>query len=109
MQAINYCLRQGIFPVNAKIASVVPVDKSKPDKYDILNYRAVSILSTFSKIYENEIKNHLVSFFDKYLSPFISAYRKNYSIQQVLILLFEEWREKMDKKFIVGTVLNPGL
>ena len=109
MQAINYCLRQGTFPANAKIASVVPVDKSKPDKYDILNYRPVSILNTFSKIYEKEIKNQLVSFFDKYLSPFISAYRKNYSIHQVRILLFEEWREKLDKNFIVGTVLNPGL
>ena len=105
MQAINYCLRQGIFPANAKIASVVPVDKAKPDKYDILNYRPVSILNTFSKIYEKEIKNQLVSFFDKYLSFFISAYKKNYSTQQVLILLFEEWREKLDKNFIVGTVL----
>ena len=31
-QAINCCLRQGIFPDNAKIASAVPVDKGKPDK-----------------------------------------------------------------------------
>ena len=38
-QAINCCLRQGIFPDNAKIASVVPVDKGKSDKYDVLNYR----------------------------------------------------------------------
>ena len=46
-QAINCCLRQGIFPDNAKIASVVPVDKGKPDKYIVLNYRPVSILNTF--------------------------------------------------------------
>ena len=104
-QAINCCLRQGIFPDNAKIASVVPVDKGKPDKYDVLNYRPVSILNTFSKIYEKVIKNQLVSYFDKYLSPFISAYRKNYSTQQVLIRLLEEWREKLDKNFIVGAVL----
>ena len=82
--AINCCLRQGIFPDNVKIASVVPVDKGKPDKYDVLNYRPVSILNTFSKIYEKVIKNQLVSYFNKYLSPFISAYRKNYSTQQVL-------------------------
>ena len=44
-------------------------------------------------------------YFDKYLSPFISAYRKNYSTQQVLIRLLEEWREKLDKNFIVGAVL----
>ena len=72
-QAINCCLRQGIFPGNAKIASLVPLDKRKPDKYDVLNYRAVSILNTFSKIYKKVIKNQLVSYFDKYLSPFISA------------------------------------
>ena len=104
-QAINCCLRQGIFPDNAKIASVVPVDKGKPDKYDVLNYRPVSILNTYSKIYEKVIKNQLVSYFDKYLSPFISAYRKNYSTQQVLIRLLEEWREKFDENFIVGAVL----
>ena len=31
-QAITCCLRQGIFPSNAKIASVVPLDEGKPDK-----------------------------------------------------------------------------
>ena len=105
-QAINCCLRQGIFPENAKIASVVPLDKGKPDKYDIfLNYRPVSILNAFSKIYEKVIKNQLASYLDKYFSPFISAYRKSYSTQQVLIRLLEEWIEKLDKNFIVGAVL----
>ena len=104
-QAINCCLRQGIFPDNAKIASVVPVDKGKPDKYDVLNYRPVSILDTFSTIYENVIKNQLVSYFDKYLSSFISAYRKNYSTQQALIRLLEEQRKKLDENCIVGAVL----
>ena len=35
-QAINCCLRQGIFPENAKVASVVRLDKGKPDKYDLI-------------------------------------------------------------------------
>ena len=47
-----------------------------------------------------------MSYFDKYLSPFTSAYRKNYSTQQVLIGLLKEWREKLDKNFIVGAVLT---
>ena len=70
-KAINCCLRQGIFPDNAKIASVVPVDKGKPDKYDVLSYRPVSILNVFSKIYEKVIKNQLMSYFENYFSPFI--------------------------------------
>ena len=81
MQALNCFLRQGIFPDNAKSASVVPVDKGKPDNYDVLNYRPISMLKTFSKIYEKVIKNQLVSYFDRYLSPFTSTYRKNYSAQ----------------------------
>ena len=89
-QAINCCLRQGIFPGNAKIASVVPVDKGKSDKYEVLNYRPVSILKAFSKIYEKVIKNQLMSYFYKYFCPFLSAYRKIYSTQQVLIRLLEE-------------------
>ena len=103
-QSINCCLRQGIFPENAKVASVVPLDKGKPDKYDVLNYRPVSILNAFSKIHEKVIKNQLASYLDKYFSPFISSYRKSYSTQQVLIRLLEEWREKLDKIFIVGAV-----
>ena len=104
-QAINCCLRQDIFPDNPKVASVVPLDKGKPDKYDVLNYRSVSILNPFSKIYEKVIKKELASYLDKYFSPFISAYRKSYSTQQVLIRLLEEWREKLDKNFIVGAAL----
>ena len=104
-QPINCCLCQVIFPENAKVASVVPLDKEKPDKYDVLNYRPVIILNAFSKIYEKVIKNQLASYLDKYFSPFISTYRKNYSTQQVLIRLLEEWREKLDKNFIVGAVL----
>ena len=46
-----------------------------------------------------------MSYFDKYFSPLISAYRKSYSTQQVLIHLLEEWREKLDENFIVGAVL----
>ena len=79
-QAINCCLRQGIFPESAKIASVVPLDKGKPNKY-VLNYRPVSILNIFSKIYEKVMKNQLVSYFNKYFSPFISAYRKSYALK----------------------------
>ena len=49
-QTINSCLRQDIFPDNVKIVSFVPAVEGKPDKYDVLNYRPVSILNTFSKI-----------------------------------------------------------
>ena len=44
-------------------------------------------------------------FLDTQLSIFISAYRKSYSTQHVLMRLIEEWRNKLDKNHVVGTVL----
>ena len=39
------------------------------------------------------------------ISPFISAYRKNYNTQHVMIRLLEERRENLDKNYVVGGVL----
>ena len=39
-------------------------------------------------------------------SPQISAYRKSYNSQHVLIRLIEEWREYLDKDFVVGAVMT---
>ena len=38
-------------------------------------------------------------------SPQISAYRKSYNSQHVLIRLIEEWREYLDKDSVIGAVL----
>ena len=37
--------------------------------------------------------------------PQISAYRKNYNLQHVSTRLIEEWREHLDKYFVIGAVL----
>ena len=84
---------------------MIPLDKGKPNKNEISNFKPVSILNTFFKIYEKVIKEQLVSGLDKYLSPFISAYWKRYSTQHVLKRLVEEWRERLDNNYIVGTIL----
>ena len=73
--AINCSFNQGVFPDKPSIVIVVPLDKDKPNKNDILNYRPVSISNTFSKIYENVINKHLVSYREKYFSPML-AYKK---------------------------------
>ena len=56
--AINKSIEENIFPDSAKIASVIPLDKGKPNKNEISNYRPVSVLNAFSKFYEKVIKNN---------------------------------------------------
>ena len=105
--AINNSFKQNIFPDNAKVACVKPLDKKNPEnKHSISNFRPVSILNTFSKIYEKFSKDFLISEIEMFLSPFLAAYRKSYNTQHVLIKMIEEWRENLDKKFFVGAVLT---
>ena len=104
-KTINDSLTMGIFPDAAKIAAVSPVDKGTDNKNSISNFRPVSVLSVFSKIFEAVIKNQLALYLENIFSPFLSAYRENYSTQHVLIRLVEEWKKHLDNNEVVGGVL----
>ena len=58
-KSISSSIEHNIFPDLAKTTLAVPLDKEKPNK-NISNFRPVSILNTFSKIYERVIKNQLL-------------------------------------------------
>ena len=81
-----------------------PIYKKK-SRHQVENYRPVSILNAFSKIYERYIHNSLIPFVDNFLSVFISAYRQTYSSNHVLIRLIENWKQSLDKNKFVGAVL----
>ena len=74
-------------------------------KYDTSNFRPASLSNCFSKVYKSIIKCRLVNSMYNNISPFISAYRKNYKTQHVMIRLLEEWKENLDKNYVVGGVL----
>ena len=83
-KTINDSLTMGIFPDAAKIAAVSSIYKGTDNKNNISNFRPVSLLTVFSKIFEAVIKNELVLYLENIFSPFLSAYRENYSTQHVL-------------------------
>ena len=101
---INNDIKRKMFSESAKTAHVTPIFKGK-NKTNKVNYRPISILSVFSKIYERFIQEVLTPFIDNLLSKFISAYRKTYSSSHVLIRLIENWKSNLDNKKFVGAVL----
>ena len=62
---INQSIKEDTFPSLAKIASVTPFFK-KGDRSLKKNYRPVSVLSTFSKVFEKVIKKQIVCFTNKF-------------------------------------------
>ena len=59
----NQSLRQRVFPSKLKQARIVPIYKKGP-KSDVNNYRPISLLNIFSKIFEKLMKKYLVEFID---------------------------------------------
>ena len=104
MNIINNDLSNNSFSNEAKVATVRPIYKKK-SRDKIENYRPVSILSCFSKVYEKFLLEKFKPFINTFLSKFIAAYRENYSGSHLLIRLRENWKQALDENVVAGTVL----
>ena len=60
-RVVTTSFEQGIFPQSLKLARVVPVHKGG-SKSEVSNYRPISLLTSFSKIYEKIMHNRIVDF-----------------------------------------------
>jgi len=83
---LNLCISRGIFPDNMKIAKVCPVFKSS-DKREFSNYRPISILPSFSKIFEKIIEQRITSFITKHeiIASSQFGFRKNHSAYMAML------------------------
>ena len=65
----------------------------------------MSILTTFSKIFEKVLANQISPFLDTVFSPQLSAFRNGYSCQDALLSLTETWRDELRCGNKVGALL----
>ena len=64
-EIFNKCILDGIFPTKLKRAKVTPIFKGGSTQKST-NYRPISVLSPFSKVFEKIINNRLSKYFSKY-------------------------------------------
>ena len=105
---INLAIESGIFPDSLKIAKVIPVFKSG-DKSLLTNYRPISVLSVFSKIFEKIICNQLMSFIDRNNILYRKQYgfRKRHSTHHALIDFTEKIANAFENNnFLIGLFLD---
>ena len=96
---INKSLLSGSFPNSLKMAIIRPLLKKPSLDIDILkNYRPVSTLSFFSKIFEKVVLKQLLSFLNtnQLLSPNQSAYRTGHSTETALIKITNDILTALD-------------
>ena len=105
---VNICFETGSFPDNLKTAKVIPLHK-KDSKLDHINYRPISLLSVFSKIYEKLIYSRIYSYLDKNNLIFLKqfGFRGGYSTNHAIISITEHIRNLLDNgEFVCGVFID---
>ena len=64
----------------------------------------MSLLSHVSKVYERILFNQISTYFEPYLSSFLTGFRKNRSTLHSLLKMLELWKETLDKSKSVGAI-----
>ena len=100
-EIFNTFITNGFFPKSLKLAEITPIFKSG-SKTDINNWRPISLLSPFSKLFETHINNNLVKFLDKnqviYQNQF--GFRENSSTDLAIINTVNEIINTLENKSI---------
>lgn len=104
-QYFNLMLLTGEYPDYLKIAKVIPVFKAG-DPEDCNNYRPISTLSVFNKIFEKLLVNRLVKFLTKHeiLYKFQYGFRQGSSTQTAILELVDDIIKEVDSKKSVGAL-----
>ena len=92
----NKCIDQDIFPFDFKITYVIPIPKtSSPKSLD--EFRPISLLSVFSKLFEKILEKKMSKFIAKkyILTPFQFGLRENNSTESAISTFYD----KLLKKF----------
>ena len=106
--AINASFNQGVFPDRLKTAKVVPIFKSE-DRAFVNNYRPVSVLSVFSKIYERLMYNRLNSYLVKnsLLTENQFGFKAQHSTSMAVLQLVDQIATQLDNgNLTVGVFID---
>ena len=97
----NACISTGYFPKVLKTAEAVPIFK-KGERELCSNYRPISILNPFAKLFEkcllDQLNNYFVS--NNLISPNHIGFKKNCSTNEAVLDIYNKLLDNMDKKLI---------
>ena len=103
----NNCMNEGVFPSQLKTGKITPIYK-KEDEELLENYRPVSTLPVFGKIFEKIIYSRLYNFFLSRGIIFENqfGFRKNHSTSHALNFSVNHVKEKLNNKNHVLHIRN---
>ena len=96
---INKSIEHGTYPSKLKLAKVIPVYKGD-DESDPSNYRPISLLSVFNRIFEKTMYRRLKSFLEKndILHDSQYGFREKRSTEHAILDITHQIESNMDNK-----------
>jgi retron-type reverse transcriptase len=107
-EIINCSLRNGTVPLDIKLAKVLPIYKQGP-KSSISNYRPISILTYFSKLFEKVMYDRLLSYVKhkNILHPYQHGFQPGHSTSMSPIDVQDKISQAMDNnEYSIGIFLD---
>lgn len=105
---LHYLFRQsldsGIFPSTWKVAHLVPIFKNNGDKNSVENYRGISKLCIFSKIFECVIYDQLFYSFKNLIATEQHGFFAKRSIETNLVSYYQFLSTALDRRVQVDSV-----
>ena len=102
---LNDCLKESGFPNLMKVAEISPVFKKLDNNFED-NYRAISTLSNFAKLFESFIYSQLNDYIENKFSKYLTGFRKNHNTQNSLLRMIESWKAKLNNGSKVGVIIT---
>ena len=105
----NLSVEHGIFPDKMKTSKTVPVFKKSGSPLEMTNYRPISLINVFYKIFEKLVSTQLISFliksdffYDKQFG-FLPGRSTNQAVMQIINYISAAWN---DNKIVGGVFLD---
>lgn len=101
----NTCITRSEFPTEWKLGRVIPLPKVRnPNSVD--DFRPITILSCFAKIFEIILKEQILNHLDELqiFNPFQSGFRKGYSTSTLMLDIVESIRSYQDRNLLCALI-----
>ena len=105
LQKLFESINSSEFPLSFKLANITPVFKNESRNHRN-NYGPISILPLILKLFEKIMNKQLSLYFEKIRSNFQCGFRKGFSTQHCLLLMFKKWKRTVDNNRVFGVLLT---
>ena len=100
-ELLNLSIKSANYPSKLKIAKITPIFKCD-DEADANNYRPISLLSNFNRIFEKIMYKRMTSYIEKHNLLYTSQYgfRKGHSTQHAILDIINDIQTNMNQRLL---------